>query len=106
MTVDEIKRELDDLGVEYPPDARKPELEEMLAKAAEGAATAPETPAPDPERIRRDLARRSGRGVALWPPTRARSTSAASPAERCSRWCPTAPSSRQSAIRRTAGSAW
>ena len=49
MTVDEIKRELDDLGVEYPPDARKPELEEMLAKAAEGAATAPETPAPDPE---------------------------------------------------------
>ena len=49
MTVDEIKRELDALGVGYPPGARKTELEEMLAKAAEGAATAPETPAPDPE---------------------------------------------------------
>ena len=49
MTVDEIKRKLDALGVEYLPDARKTELEQLLAEAAEDAATAPETPASDPE---------------------------------------------------------
>ncbi len=49
MTVDEIKRELDDLGVEYPKDALKAELEQLLAEAAEDAATGPETSEPDPE---------------------------------------------------------
>ena len=47
MTVDEIKRKLDALGVEYLPDARKTELEQLLAEAAEDAAA--ELPAVEKE---------------------------------------------------------
>ena len=62
MTVDEIKRELDDLGVEYPKDALKAELEQLLAEAAEDAATGPETSEPDRRRRAQHplRARRSG----------------------------------------------
>ena len=107
MTVDEIKRKLDALGVGYPPDARKTELEQLLAEAAEDAATAPETPASDPEPDPAEP------GPEIGPRPRTVATDAGAlnirrePGGAVSRaWCPTAPSSRQSAIRRTAGSAW